>query len=433
MKIGDYSLRRQPKPRSRWADPHRPEYYPAWTVRLQLPARPRRDVSSKVPICELCLAVPQKMNPAKERPRCRCQGPARKWADERLRAEGRLWREGRVDALRGLGERSTSPSIGALFDAYEGGMPARMQAGARRNMAALAAIVEQTTGKAARPQSVDVLTKRLALDWMQIRQAARDLPGRTDRELRAMLAAGDLQALQTDVPLAGNATINSMLTKARAVVGRKARTYYLGDLGDRLPPLTGFLQLSRLPAKVGHQALPEETAAALVALGERWKKSEPEKWLAFAMMAGMGLRPSEALAARGHWLEEIDGQPVLVVKNRPEDGFWLKARAKARARRYAVPPAMQALVRGREGFLVAPGLSKTGRSNLVYRTMSGEIRKVVGDDVKDTNYLLRKAAGSAEYTEKGKEAAAARLGHASSDTTERHYADYDAVLPCLVG
>ncbi|MEQ1750069.1 MAG: hypothetical protein ABL974_11635, partial [Prosthecobacter sp.] len=67
--IGKFYLIRQVKPRARWGASTVPVYDPNWIVEFRLPNQKGVKESSKMPICDLCLAEAE--NPTKTRDGCR--------------------------------------------------------------------------------------------------------------------------------------------------------------------------------------------------------------------------------------------------------------------------------------------------------------------------------------------------------------------------
>jgi hypothetical protein len=416
--LGSFTLRRQRKKRDRWAG-DAPEYDAAWKGRFWLPEKGRVEMSCKLAICKTCMADPT------GRETCRCQRDARKWCRKKLAELYEEYRKERVEpaATMAAKEPQPCPTIGELIERYLAGVPETMQAGARKNAHNLRMIVAEATGGPPGGQAATVLTRQLAINWSQLRQQQGK---KTIAEAQSDQTFGLLPPLVIDQPRPENNTINSMLGHARAIIGTKARSYYLGTMAEALPDLAGF-SVSKLPATVGHVALTEAELAPIRGMAADWKAAGDEKWIAFVLMAGMGLRPIEVLAVQGHWLEDAQ----LVVMNRPGE-FTMKDKTTAKVTRYATPPAFRAAVEGREGHLFAPGLTKTARAEKLGREMSADLRAVLPDRCKKTLYQLRKWFGSALAASTGIEAAAAGLRHSSSKTSEKYYVDSAEEIPCLI-
>lgn len=439
---GSFCIVRQKKPVNRWSTPGVPEYQPRWLAMYRIPGEPRSCESTMYEICEECLAIPDSQSPTKVREKCRCQKPARKFAEETLKTKVHLWQERRMEQVRSLRVRKAEVTLGKVTDTYLANVPAAMAVTAGQNVSYLMAIVGQSTGLTrteARKQSVGILTRQLALLWMRLRQAYNadmKLPKEERRSwavLRAEHEAGKLPGLVTNVDLPGNVTINSMLRKAKGVIGKRARAFYLAGL--ELPELKDWQEVPMIAAAHGYEPLEDDVLQAIEQEAAGWRTSEVEEeremWIAYQLESRFGWRPREVLYARRSWLE-YEAVPVfrttpgwiLVVRNRPEEGFLQKARNKAITRRYVLDDELAEALVARDGWLVAPEMATSTRARLVMRVLSKRLRAHVGTDRRrKTNYELRKNYGSAVYTVHGKEAAAAQLGHASgSDVTEARYA-----------
>ncbi len=458
---------RQKRASGRWADPARPEFEPCWVVRFALPKQKPRTESSRLPVCELCLAVPAAENPARVRPRCRCLRPVTDWAAARLGLLAGLWQQGRIEEMEAVLRPREVVSIGRLVDTYEANVPERQRRLAKGYVGRLKGILEQVTGKSwaeCRAMPVTILTKALVLDWMRLRQAwnlDRERPEkdrRTWAELRAALAlakegrrpdpdgeaegqARGLPGLVVDLPLPGNYTINTNYASARSLVGKKARSHFLPGL--ELPALS-FGEVSMIAAKRGSGAEQGvEAVDAILALGEHWRRHDVEKWIAYRLMISCGMRGVEVLWARRSWIQEgtwMDDEGArwqgwaLVVRNYPEDpplnpggkvhglqGFWMKARQADKPRIFQLPADLLEVLLPREGLLVAPGLKYTARENLIRREMSQALRPLVGAGSKGTNHSLRKLSISTVADREGMAAAAAHGGHTEA-VAEMFYA-----------
>ena len=461
MNTGNFWVMRQKRAAGRWAVAGVVEFEPSWIVRFSLPGQKPRTESSRLGICEACLAVAPERNPARERTGCRCLRPVMQWAEAKLGAMSRLWQAGRMEELATMArpraaaaEVVVAVTVGNLVDAYEAGMPERMRGTCQDNVAALKTILCQVSGLTwvqCRAQAVTWLTRELALDWMRLRQVwngERSLPEKRRREwpaLRAALArakegTAGLPGLVSNLPLEGNYTINSEYGKARSVMGRKARSYYLGNLV--LPVLT-FGEVSRLASSPGQQVrLGGAAIEGLLALGARWRTEDVAKWIAFRLMAGCGLRSREVLWAHRDWLQEGEWLEeggswrgwALVVRNYPEQaplnaggkvdglpGFWQKGAMADKVRTFRVEGDLLAVLLEREGLLFAPDRSYTGRRDLLGRDISKALRPWVGEDNKGTNHQLRKLSVSTVADGQGMDAAAAHGGH-TLEVAQQFYA-----------
>jgi len=425
MNVGSHAIVRQPKARSRWKS-DKPEFEPCWVVRFRVPGQAVKVESSRLGICDLCLA--ETSNPTATRERCRCQIPVRQWADAKLKAMGKLWHEGRLQELERVTERRVDCNIGKLVDTFSANIP---KGGFQSHyVAALWIILREALGveeAAARRLPVTVLTLQLAVDWMTVRwhhNAERELPApRAWEHLRAALKAGQLAAPPRNVASPGNYTINGLLTKVRALIGETARTHYLRGL--ELPVLS-FVQSKGLVAARGqHHALDGSVVDEIYASAESaLATGDRDFWVAVQLTSRCGLRPIEVLAARTGWITRLEnGEYMLNVRNRQEEGFLQKARARAVEAQYSVPAEVaEVLLQAGEGqHLFAPGQAVSTREGLLRRVYSSRLRKWIPAG-RDTWYAFRKLYVSLLYASHGKEAARHGARHASSDVTESHYA-----------
>lgn len=456
MRAGNFWVMRQKRAAGRWADPKVPEFEPNWVIKTRLPGLPVKTESARVGICDLCLAVDPAENPARVRPNCRCLKPAVEFAKGRLQQLAGLWHAGRLEEMQATLRPQAVVSIGTLVDTYSANVPERFRPTAKNYIASLKVILTQFSGKTweqCRQLAVTVLTKELVVDWMRLRQQynlERDLPEGQRRSwdaLRGALAlARDnprsemaLPGLITDLPVPGNYTINSAYSEARSLVGRKARSHYLPGLN--LPELT-FGEVSAIAAaRRGGGDHSTAAVEGLLALGEKWKREDLEKWIAFRLMITCGLRSVEVRWARRHWLKKgkwLDDAGLewegwaLVLKNYPEDpplnpggkvehlpGFWQKAKQSDKVRAFRLDSELLAILLPRHGLLVAPELSYTSRNNLIQREMSQEMRPMMSG--KGTNHDLRKLSVSVVADRSGIDAAAAHGGH-TRQVAETFYA-----------
>jgi hypothetical protein len=434
MNVGSYAIVRQPKSRARWKS-DKPEFEPCWVVRFRIPSQPVKVESSRLGICDLCIS--ETGNPTATRERCRCIGPVRQWADAKLRAMGKLWHEGRLEELERVTVRRVDCTIGRLVDTFSANIP---KGGFQAHyVAALWIILRETLGveeAAARRLPVTVLTLQLAVDWMTVRwhhNAERELPSpRSWEQLRAALKAGQLAAPPRNVASPGNYTINGLLTKVRALIGETARTHYLR--GIDLPALSFSQSKGLIAARGQHHALGGSVVAEIYAAADAaLAGGDRDFWVAVQLTSRCGLRPIEVLAARASWItRREDGEYILNIKNRSDEGFMQKARARAVEAQYSVPAEIaEVLLQAGEGqHLFAPGQPVSTRDGLLRRVYSSRLRQWIPDG-RDTWYAFRKLYVSLLYAAHGKETARHGARHASSDVTEAHYAVPLAHVPSV--
>lgn len=426
---------------------------PNWKAKLKMPARSPEIRTTGFEICGDCLAVPRGVSVTEERPDCGCREGADKFAAAWLKAERKEWAGARLRSFsEPLRVRATAAvvTIGKVKATHLANVPERKRTNAVDCWRDLYNIVEQATGLDAENQPVTILTKSLGLRWMRLRQVYNaEMEAETRRTWEQLRNALDdartaFPGLVTDLPLDGNGTINSMYGHARSLFGRKSRSFYLEGL--ELPEVNGFCELSLLPASKGFTGVPAGVLAEIDAMVAKWQGADDvqtrELWLAYELLLTTGMRPIELRCARRSWLVRDDACEhretpgwVIVVKNRPEEDFYVKAREKETVRYCPIDDAAVLwMILGRDGLLVAPTLHATGRKDLTERLLSQKLRAHLKDDKEFPNpvYTLRKLFTSAVYRVHGREAAAARAGHAGSQVTEAHYATGSAgVVPTV--
>ena len=273
---------------------------------------------------------------------------------------------------------------------------------------------------AGEPAWRDALEARAAMDWTQLRRA---------------LDAGELPPLNVDTRAPGNTTINSMVNQAKAVFSGRARAFRLR--GAEIPDLsTGFGALPRIAVPpTGFEPIATEVYARMHQASVALQKEDPQLWLVNQMLRRLGLRGGELMAARDTWLWEDEqgwrreGRGwVLVVKDRPDEGFYTKSGA-ARARYLPLDDDLASILVGRKGLLIGVD-TKTAAYDLVMRKHNRWLRQFLPDRQK-ANHELRKHIGAIIYSSLGKEAAADYLGHASADITEKYYSAWLKQRPVI--
>ncbi len=430
MSVGNHCLIRKKRPRARWADPGVPEHFPKWFVKLSLPGQPAKWESSKMDICGDCMAVPATVSPTVARPDCRCQKPVKRWAAEWHKTEATLWQDGRIETLRAMRAKRDAPTVDEFERVYLANVPAQQRKGAKKNMRCIRAIIEEATGRAAGAQRMSALTQPLALTWIRLRQAwyaGGQKPSWAD--LRRKLDAGQLPGVDRGTALPGNNTINSYINCAQAALGRTARAYYLPGLA--LPPMEDFLAVGKLPAPKGFVPIPAEDYSRLHAAHAALHATDLQLWFIVALLRYLGLRSIEVAAARPGWIEREGEAACLVLRNRPEEGFHLKARARAIERRLSLAPELLAAMTqvATDDSLIG-ARNKSDAYDLVYRKASKFLRPFLAGR-RGAAHEMRKHLGSVIYSAEGLETAAANLGHATTDTTKQVYVAPLMALPMI--
>lgn len=244
-----------------------------------------------------------------------------------------------------------------------------------------------------------VLTRDLVQDYFRARLGSEEIDYNEPRE--------------------ENRSINSTLRHARDLFSRNAMDLKLRDL--RLPDLSGFLQCRLLPEDAAEaQPLTAEEFAEMVRQAEALRAAEPDLWLCNLLLRRTGLRSSYVIAARASWIEHHGGRPFLVVRNRPEEAF--RKKRGTRDQRIPLDGEVAAAVGTCRDHLLQG--TTADREDLVRRRHNAWLKAIIGGIGSTTqgNHRLRDTVASALWTIHGTAAAQEALGHASADTTARHYA-----------
>ncbi len=207
---------------------------------------------------------------------------ARKLKEE---LKGRRW-----DVLMDVRRRNSWSTLGEVFDAYRRraeteDINART---VKENISCLSRIVRAVHGKHCDPEAekTSILTAELVREYQA-------------RKLESAKPAGPL-ALDK-----AKSTSFSTVRQARSLFSREClQSSAYRDLS--LPDLAGFLE-TRLKNKERQLRRPPDPKliAATAEAATELKKTHPARWLAFILCSNLGLRRSEAIAARWDWIDEV--------------------------------------------------------------------------------------------------------------------------------
>jgi len=251
-------------------------------------------------------------------------------------------------------------------------------------------------------QSLDVLTESLAVEYIKTKQGA----GR----------------INYVAPMKINTTINSMLRQAKAVFSRRARAAYDKKGWEMPDTLNGFLRVSKL-REVSHRysdnpISPEtfaEIDAALPALRER----DERLYFIHLMLRLMGMRNSEVVRARRHWLVSRtvkgDSRKALVITARHGEDA-----PKRSDREILVPRAIEEYFLSHDNEHLIPAENHTERKRLVGKGHSTWLRAFLPGRTK-TNHELRKHAGSVIATRTNSYERAAEFLGDDIETAKENY------------
>jgi hypothetical protein len=482
-----------------------------WQVKLSLPGSGKDRMESGrtfVPeacaICADCLAVPAGMSPTKVRPGCGCTRGLRvfyeRFLKQQRKAHALLVKEERFGEIEALVAPRAKMRFGEILPLIRENGPK----GSRQvNGYALRNLVEGIFGGRLEEVAIEDLTWARIVDWARMYQeygrrgwTVREVRGQRSEgrgqieeeqekdglrrsrwgELRGLLASGKLPKLDVETVAPWNTTIKTVVRMVKACLGNKARSMMLLSVADRLPVLRWTepkAAVLALPCPKGRQFERGQYERFWEAL-PKLRVSDPQLWLYLQLALKLGTRSREPLAVRQHWLEaEADpdgrttGNVVLLLQNRPEEGFYLKARDRSRPRLLALErdvvevisqvmcPVLAPRVGGkgwkralrfgkggeRLGLADAVGARQDHVSVLgcrtrtdgavLYRRASAWIRGFVPGG-SATLYLLRHNAITARAVHEGPMAAAQAAGHALGSTvTLSTYVEPQQVLRAL--
>lgn len=434
--IGTFHLIRQVKPRSRWGASTTPVFDPNWVVEFKLPgAKPVRE-SSRLPICRLCLATIE--SPVKARPGCRvenCQTDVARWAEVRLAELAGDWKADRLRPVRG--EEPKRLNLKEVYDLYDKTGPGDRA----KNLSALKMVTCEVLGRDWQDVHVDELKPehwdRFA--WMYQEADRRGWLRRNGKKPKDAWA--QLRALCPDEPVpdrksvtSANTTIRSSMRKAKAVLGQLSQDNYLKPLRHRMPTAS----LDRwLRTKVALRTPDTRFSLSQDVYAKMWeelpklRQRDVQAWGLLRLHWTTAVRPKEAFAVRKHWLEVDDaGQVLLVIKNRPEEGFYLKDATTKQERVWPLPAdlveELPRLITEKGAFLA----DLPGQLDKIYRRANTWLR-ACGVEGQHTLYHLRKLVATVKTQKEGLDAARSALGHApgSAVTGDFYASDIKPITP----
>ena len=221
----------------------------------------------------------------------------------------------------------------------------------------------------------------------------------------------------------GRQTTFSSIRQAKSVVTRWALEEYKSN-GLNLPDVSGFLNYT--PVRLPDRSY-QMPAIELVELTERRAAGLAEKnkdlYAAYLLARDLGMRASEAAAAKWSWIEQHDNGRYMVIKKRPD--FVMKSRAHLIRIADKTWNSLRTLRFPTDEFIL-PGGSPTSRNNLYMRELTRWMRNIGwdGDKFPKGGHELRKLAGARWYTHHGLEVAAEWLGD-NPYTVFKYYANLD--------
>jgi integrase len=388
------------RPRDQWADPDNPEYYESYYMKIRWRGR-------------------QILRKTGETVKARAEAIERKLVAE---LNGERW-EAVFALLEDSKLRRTGATVGEVIAAYmaPGVRILKSEKQARRNVNDLRNVIAYAkdlwtkhTGGVRGIKIGAEIADVAKIDALPASILTKDL-------VRSYFSARQGGEIDWNEPDDDNGIINSMLGHARDVFGKAAMELKLDKL--RLPDVSGFRTFPLLPEESpeAHPLTPDEFAA-MVAAAHEVQAAEPELWLVNVLLRRTGLRSSYLLAAKSSWLEREGDRWHLAIRNRKDEGF----RKKRGTRDQAIPldDELAAVLTARDGFLVLPAGTAGERDDLVRRRHNAWLKSQIGGlgETTQGNHRLRDTVASALWTLYGSAAAQEALGHASADTTAKHYA-----------
>jgi integrase len=235
--------------------------------------------------------------------------------------------------------------------------------------------------------------------------------------------------------VAMGSSVASTVTQFRSLFSVKALSYY-HERGLRLPDLEKFLAYHvEKPARPLPEAPDMPSLHRLLASGPELRLANPGAYVGFLLIAELGLRPIEILAAREWWIyQDGPGYGMSIIKRR-EENFDPKGNQGHMSVSKELVRELESFKHLRtDGFLV-PGKTKTQREDAIRRDLSEWCGRYITDREKAT-YELRRYAGSRMLDATGNIVDVQRfLRHRDSKTTLEWYAyrlQRAAALPMAV-
>lgn len=294
------------------------------------------------------------------------------------------------------------PNVGEWIDAFHDGDQHVRHNTAKNYERSLLVILKQARGwrpEVARRQKIDVLTAELAKKWQAKRQG-RDSVTYVD-------------------PLECNTSINSTLRQARALFGRR-HIAEAKSKGWVIPEtLEGFLKAPNVK-EVSHtyDPIPDKVLAKIKEALPDLKLQDERLWAFHLMCRLMGLRQSEILRSRRHWMINRAGRWFLAVNRREGEEA-----PKRSDREVPIPQVLVKWFEENSDDYLIPATGKTQREEIA-REHSKWLRKFIGDERTKTNHELRKHAGSVVAMKTNSYERAADFLGIDIETAKAHYLSF---------
>lgn len=432
LKIGSFSLTRKKK---------RGVFEGRWYVQFKLPRLFRKIESSKLPICKRCQGFER---PLHDNAKCTCQSEVRNWAAVRLDELALAWKG---DRLESGGRKVKALTLGEVKPVYLERGPNDRE-GNWRSLELLVEVSLGRTGEAFEKTRLDELVPdhwdEFAWCYQEYERRGWTKRGAVDAKGESIIPDDAWALVRKAMPVhpdpdresatTGNTTIISHMRKAKSVLGPESRDSYLKPLRERFPDCLMKWWSTKINITVPDNrfSLSPDVYARMWGELPKLKQHDPQAWALIRLHWTTGVRPIEARHARESWLEQsADGLVLLVIKNRPAEGFCMKDRTTKQERPWPLAvdllELLPSLVSAGGNLL---GCDLEGQWDRVYRAASAWLREM-GVEGTQTLYNLRKLVGTVKRRTEGKEAAADALGHSTSQTTEGSYTGTSAAIKAL--
>jgi integrase len=239
----------------------------------------------------------------------------------------------------------------------------------------------------------------------------------------AMRYAAAVIADSPSLPDRARRTAASTLRNARAVFSRWKSGIDAADAA-----VEAFCQAHAVEAPAVKYRFPAaDLVAGTLAAGKALKEKQPDLYAAWVCCYYLGLRASEAAAAKWSWVRYVDrpdGARAAYLDIIRRDGYAPKRSERSVPFAPSVGTALDSVRQPGQEYLL-PGTTPTERLDLIRRRLASWMRGIGWSraEYPKAAHELRKLMGAEWYTRFGVEVACKWLGHTNIQTTHRYYAD----------
>lgn len=421
---GGYKLHIQPRAISRRKDPLVPEFEPNWIARIRLPGRDVRPESTKILVCEDCMA--DKVRGKTPRESCPCKADADLWAYARLSSLSRLHADQRLqeELDRTKPKAKLRVRMDRVLAIYDASCDLRDKA---KTLSGVRRLCSQWFGRSAAEVWADEWEEEGMRRWVRMSQEVgrrwlRDNARAPEEAWPTVRALSSLPPIDERRPESWNRTIKSGLAQLSQVLGEDGRKRYLRELAAELPPLMPWLIKHglQLPTRDNRVDFTSEQIDALERELPQLRTENIHAWLMVQLAFLSGWRSgAEIKAVQRHWFMRYpDGSLRLERRQRPEDGYELKTSSET-VTHVPVPAEVADYITA-----LAPDAPLFGNADATYRRCNDWLveKGVVPAEWEHRLYALRKLNATARARISGTAAAGAALGHdVNSPVTAQSY------------